>query len=102
MTPEGEVLKACLALLHGIGIEAWRNSVGMKGGYTYGRKGSADITGILPGGRRLEIECKAGKGRLSPEQVTFLDMITEQGGMARCVYSADELLDALRREGVVR
>ena len=100
MTPEAQVLKDCLDYLKACGIQAWRNNVGMKGGYSYGKKGSADITGILPGGRRLEIECKAGKGRLSPEQVDFLAMITEQGGFARCVYSVDELANALRREGV--
>lgn len=100
MTPEGEVLKACLEYLAVRGIQAWRNSVGMKGGYTYGKKGSADITGILPGGRRLEVECKAGRGRLSPEQADFLAMITEHGGFARVVYSVDELADALRKEGL--
>jgi hypothetical protein len=100
MTPEGEVLQQCLSLLAIRGIQAWRNNVGMKGGYTYGKKGSADITGILPGGRRLEVECKAGRGRLSPEQADFLQMITEHGGFARCVYSVDELIDALRREGI--
>lgn len=47
----------------------------------YGKKGSADISGLLVGGRRLEVECKTGKAIQNTDQVNFGDMITRMGGL---------------------
>lgn len=54
----------------------------------FGVPGQADLTGILPGGRRLEIEVKSPGGRQSVEQRQFQAMIERFGGLyvlARCV-----------------
>jgi hypothetical protein len=105
MTPEGEVLTACLSFLEGHGIFAWRNSVGavqMRPGkwYRFGLKGSSDILGILPGGRLLAVETKAKKGRLSPDQRDFLEAIKARGGVSVMARSVDELAAALITAGV--
>lgn len=64
----------------------WRNEVGMARNYRsnqifkYGLKGSADITGILQNGKRLEIEVKTGNATQSKEQLAFAAMIQNYGG----------------------
>jgi hypothetical protein len=66
---------------------------------SFGKKGSADILGCLPGGRFLAIEVKAQHGRLSPEQRDFLEKIRGLGGIAVVARSFRELDIALRHEG---
>jgi hypothetical protein len=51
---------------------------------SFGLKGSADILGLLPGGRFLAVECKAEHGRLSPEQRQFLAVVKALGGPGGC------------------
>ena len=41
----------------------------------FGVPGQADLTGILPGGRRLEIEVKSDGGRQTEDQSNFQRMI---------------------------
>jgi hypothetical protein len=65
----------------------------------FGKKGSSDILGILPGGRMLCIECKANTGRLSPEQKQFLADAGELGALALVVRGWWELDEALRNAG---
>lgn len=67
-------------------VRAWNNETGLaytKEGFPvkYGKVGSADITGILSDGRRLEIEIKVGKDRQRPEQQDFEKMIVDRGGV---------------------
>lgn len=57
----------------------------------YGRKGSGDIIGILPGGRFLAVECKTGKGRLTQDQAAFLEDVNAMGAVGLMVRSLDEL-----------
>ena len=47
----------------------------------FGLPGAADITGLMPNGIRVEIECKTGTGRLSEIQGRFRNMITDLGGL---------------------
>lgn len=57
----------------------------------FGVPGQADLSGILAGGRRLEIEVKTATGRQSPQQLAFGGMIRRFGGLyilARCVEDA--------------
>ena len=77
-------------------VRAWRaNSgaaIGRRGLVRFGVPGQADISGIMRGGRRLEIEVKSAKGRLSPQQVRFRMMIEDFGGLfilARCVEDVE-------------
>jgi hypothetical protein len=84
------------------GIEAWLNNPGgmryrTKEGLSkyvpHGMPGQADISGILPDGRRLEIEVKKPGEKPRPDQWDFLLMIQRSGGVAfwtdnlRCVRS---------------
>lgn len=61
----------------------------------FGLPGSADITGILRGGRRVEIEAKTGAGRQSEQQKRFQAMVEQFGGcyvLARCVGDVEKAL----------
>ncbi len=82
MTPEGAVLHDIQDYLTIHRIYFWRNGVGRRGGVSFGKVGSADILGILPGGRFLAIEVKAPGGKASLEQLEFLANIAKHGGMA--------------------
>jgi len=95
-TPESTVLSGCLRYLEARQIYHWRNIAGAvqiaPGRFMrFGKKGSSDILGILPGGWLLCIECKAKSGRLSPEQKQFLDDARELGAMALLIRSWLEL-----------
>lgn len=46
-----------------------------------GLNGACDVTGILPNGRRCEIEVKTGSGKLSKDQQRYKDMIERHGGL---------------------
>lgn len=103
--PEAGVVSSCLGLLELMSITAWRNNTGAlkndKGRLVrYGKKGSADIIGILPGGRFLSVECKAPGGKARPDQIEFMNMINNNGGLACIVHSVDELLIELKKAGV--
>jgi hypothetical protein len=103
-TPEGIVLDGCLQYLEIRGIYHWRNNTGAvqiaPGRFMrFGKVGSSDILGILPGGRLLCVECKAKGGRLSPEQKQFLDDVQELGALALVVQGWWELEESLRKEG---
>lgn len=57
----------------------------------YGILGGGDISGILRGGRRVEIEVKTGTGKQRESQLRFQQMIEEYGGLyilARSVQDA--------------
>ena len=80
-------------------IRLWRQNTGAAkfGGQTvkFGVPGAADLSGILPDGRRLEIEVKSPTGRLSADQVAYGTMITKFGGLyivAHSIFDVDEFL----------
>ena len=76
-------------------IPHWRANVTRKYNTTFGLKGQGDITGILKDGRRLEIEVKDHKGKLSPEQIEFGDMIKRNNGVYILARSLDDVIRAL-------
>ena len=92
---ETDLVRACLQLLAVRGIVAWRNNSGVirRGTHVYwaGLKGSSDLIGLLRDGRFLAVECKRPGNRLTPEQRVFQRSITESGGVAWTVYSAEQL-----------
>ncbi len=65
------------------------------------RNGIADISGIIKGGRRLEIEVKRPRARTpaikqcSDEQVKFLSKINAMGGLAFAASSVQEVKQLL-------
>lgn len=104
---EGEVLKECLDTLRGIGLTAWRANRGSmiipgKDGkrdrfICFGVDGQADITGLLPNGRRFEIECKRRHGGVqTDDQRDFQAVIEASNGVYILVHSAGEMIDKLR------
>jgi hypothetical protein len=106
VTPESQVLNGCLHYLQARGIYHWRNNTGAvrigPGRFMrFGKVGSSDILGVLPGGRLLCVECKAKTGRLSPEQKDFLETVRGLGCVAVVVRDWRELDTALRNEGYV-
>lgn len=83
------------------GARVWRRNVGAAkteyGFVRFGLPGEADVTGIAPDGRRLEIEVKAGRDRLTPKQEKFLSMIESRGGIALVARDVDGCIAELRR-----
>ena len=71
---------------------------------SFGLKGSADLSGIVSGGVRLEIECKTGEATQSKEQLAFESMINRMGGiyiLARSVEQAyDQLQEICSKRGI--
>lgn len=57
-------------------------------------KGVSDIIGIIQG-RMLCIEVKAPKGKPTLDQIEFLNMINEQGGIAIIARSELDVLTVL-------
>jgi hypothetical protein len=103
-TPENIVLADCLRYLKALGIFHWRNNTGavqVRPGkfMSFGKKGSSDILGILPGGRLLCVETKASNGRLSPEQKEFLENARALGALSLVIRGWRELDAELRKEG---
>lgn len=68
----------------------------------YGLVGCADITGILNGGIRLEIEIKTGKAVQSPQQLVFERMIRKFDGIYIVVHSVEEAVTLVTKEYELR
>lgn len=99
---ETDLVRACLQLLKMHGIFAYRNNSGALRDRTgrpvfYGCPGSSDITGILPNGIRLEIECKRPGNGLSPAQREFQERMRANKAAAFTVWSVDQLEKELSR-----
>lgn len=60
----------------------------------YARTGKADIIGVY-NGRMLAIEVKTPKGVLSPEQVVFLRLVNESGGIGFMAKSISDVVIGL-------
>ena len=65
----------------------------------FGVRGQADLTGILPDGRRLEVETKSPTGRQSPDQRNFQQMIEHFGGVYVLARSVEDVRRALAQAG---
>lgn len=99
---ENYVKKAILQWLKLHRIAAWRQNTGGMSGEHKGKKyfvrfgipGAADITGLIPDGRRLEIETKREGCRQTDDQKAFEAMIKANGGVYILAHSLDEFLAA--------
>lgn len=97
---ESEIQKLIIAWLKTNGIMCWRNNT--TGVYDAKAKafrqltgvgamtGISDILGILPGGRFLAIEVKCKTGKVSAEQLKFIEQINASGGLAGVARSLDD------------
>ena len=61
----------------------------------FGVKGQHDVTGMLRGGKRLEVEFKADGKKMTDDQRAYADAVNGGGGLAVCAYSVDDILRAL-------
>ncbi len=86
-----------------LGFWIWRQNTGAaKRGRQvihYGLPGQADISGTLPGGRRLEIEVKSATGRQSADQKNFQRKCDKVGALYILARSVEDVRRVLRREG---
>lgn len=60
-------------------------------------KGSADLVGILKGGRAMALEVKTPTGAVRPEQVTWMQAFRAWGGFACVVRSEADAVAAVER-----
>lgn len=65
----------------------------------FGIPGQADLTGILPDGRRLEVEAKSVDGRQTEEQRNYQRMIERFGGVYVLARTVEDVSRALRAAG---
>jgi len=92
---EARIQHAIMAYLAAIGVKAWRNNVGRRGGVSFGLAGLPDIIGYYKGGRFLAIEVKAPEGRVTPAQMEFVNAAHEAGAIAIIARSVDDVMAAL-------
>jgi hypothetical protein len=90
-----------LALGRRTDLRIWRQNTGTARSHDgkrvikFGVVGGADISGLLRGGRRLEIEVKAPGGVQSEDQKRFQQMIERFGGVYLLVYSVEQAVTAI-------
>lgn len=104
MQSESEILDQVLSTIGSrTDIRIWRAATGVaRFGETvvrFGIPGQADISGIAPDGRRIEIETKAARGYQSKQQKNFQRMIERFNGVYILARSADEALSQLQARG---
>ena len=84
-------------------MRLWRANVGVaqigRRVVRFGVPGQADLTGILPAGRRLEVETKTLTGRQTQDQRNFQRMIESFRGLYVLARSVEYLRRALAAEG---
>jgi len=66
----------------------------------FGIPGQADLTGILPDGRRLEIEVKSPTGRQTPDQQAFQRIIEKFNGLYILARSTNDVRQRLAALGI--
>ena len=88
------------------GAQLWRQNTGAASFENKGRrqfvrfgiKGAADLTGITPDGRRLEIEVKRPGNKPTAAQIAYGQMILEYGGVYILAHSLEEALESYDRQ----
>ena len=103
MTLERDIQLAIIKYLSTLRwLRFWRQNTGVA---TFGNRrvrfglvGQADISGILPDGRRLEIEVKSEKGKQTREQAWFQAVINKHGGLYILARSVEEVKNGLKEE----
>lgn len=104
---EAQIQAAILEYLQWRGVLAFRvnsgeiNTIKSDGSSNHIKlapKGTADIIGLLPGGRFLAIEVKDRKGKQTKEQVEFMNRVIQGGGLyvlARSVETVEEVIGGI-------
>ena len=80
-------------------LRLWRQNTGAarvgRRFVRFGVPGQADLTGILRGGRRLEIEIKSPIGRQTPDQRAFQALIERFGGVYALARTVEDVCRAI-------
>jgi len=100
--PERAVQKACLAELRRLGALVAVTDAGAahRAGAFFGDAvpaGWPDITGLLPGGRFIGVECKSKHGRQSAAQKEMEREVRRRGGIYVLARSAEDVREAIGR-----
>lgn len=100
--PESAILAAVLDALRMFGVDCQRQNTGMATNPSgrpvrFGQKGNLDISGILPDGRKLEVEVKRPGKAPTPEQWDRIMRINAAGGVAFYVTDAEQVARVLPR-----
>ena len=100
---EHETQNAIMRYLATCDLVFWRQNTGVATfhGRTvrFGVPGQADISGIMPDGKRLEIEVKTAKGRQSTAQKNYAAMIARNNGVYILARSAGDVFAGLEYRG---
>lgn len=100
---EAQIQRAILAALGARpDVRIFRNEVGRafdpktNSHVTFGLcVGSSDLIGIVaPTGRLLALEVKSATGQPTQQQLRFVEMVNQMGGVGRIVRSVDDALAA--------
>lgn len=85
-------------------LRIWRQNTGaaMYGDQMvkFGRKGSFDVTGLMRGGRRVEIELKVKNRQPTEDQENNLAMLSEMGALCGVCRSMKEVMALLASGGL--
>jgi hypothetical protein len=100
--PERAVVKACLAELRRLGALVAVTDAGAayRAGAFFGDavpRGWPDLTGLLPNGRFVGVECKAEGGRQSPAQKRMEGEIRSRNGLYVLARSARDVRRQIER-----
>lgn len=80
-------------------MKLWKNTTGTAKiddrFVRFGHKGSADILGIMMGGRFLAIEVKTGRAVQTVEQQTYQRIVEMMGGLYVLARSVEDVAEAL-------
>jgi hypothetical protein len=103
---EADVMRDVDQVLSAYHVFHWRNNTGVtrigKRFIRFGFPGSSDWLGICHDGRFLAVECKRPRGgRLTGKQRDFLECIRSYGGVALVVTGVNDLVEKLKKEGVI-
>ena len=92
---EIDIQRSIMQYLHDSNIYCWRNNSGRRGTVQYGKKGSADIIGLLKTGRFIGIEVKTKTGKQSESQAEFQADIEKNNGVYILARSVPDLQSQL-------
>ena len=102
---EADSLREVMQALRSHKLVAWverQNTGAAKVGgrfIKFGWRGCSDLLGQLMDGRLSAVECKWPKGgKLSSDQLHFLDMVRNHGGVAFVATNLHDVLDNLGRD----
>jgi len=99
--PERAVQNACLAVLrqHGVLVAITDAGAAYRAGAFFGDaipRGWPDITGLLPDGRFVGVECKAPGGRQSAAQKRMEAEIRKRNGIYVLARSAEDVVNGVQ------